>query len=194
MTFSRDKYLHVNILYSSKKKRKSLFKLNKTGRNRWAYQELCNSKKLKTLCCIPSRSNALACLVNRQLHWIKINKQQNNLEEICCIVHRITAILILQVIKLEGLRLTSATGMTVFLNWLLLTVIDDFVDRNQMQLFHIIREASWKAYAEHFMTVLPHLDIQYMSKWCTNTKVLYKILYGGRSKIHTSLHRCKVLK
>ncbi|CAN8000629.1 unnamed protein product [Ixodes pacificus] len=70
----------------------------------------------------------------------------------------------LEVIKLEGLRLTSATGMTVFLNWLLLTVIDDFVDRNQMQLFQIIREASWKAYAEHFMTVLPHLDIQYMSK------------------------------
>lgn len=70
----------------------------------------------------------------------------------------------MQVMKMEGLSLMSAKGMTVFLNWMLLTVIDNFVNRNQAQLFRMIREASWKAFAVHVMSVLPHLDVRYISK------------------------------
>lgn len=70
----------------------------------------------------------------------------------------------LEVMKMEGLSLMSAKGMTVFLNWMLLTVIDNFVNRNQAQLFRMIREASWKAFAVHVMSVLPHLDVRYITK------------------------------
>lgn len=70
----------------------------------------------------------------------------------------------LEVMKLEGLSLTSASGMTVFLNWMLLAIIDDFVNKNQVELFKMIREASWKAFAVHLTSVLPSLDVQYISE------------------------------
>ncbi|KAL3245668.1 hypothetical protein MRX96_058200 [Rhipicephalus microplus] len=70
----------------------------------------------------------------------------------------------LEIMKMEGLSLMSAKGMTVFLNWMLLTVIDNFVNRNQAQLFKMIREASWTAFTMNVMSVLPRLDVKYISK------------------------------
>lgn len=70
----------------------------------------------------------------------------------------------LEVTKMEGLRITSAKGMTIFLNWILVALIDSFVNRNQARIFRIIREALWKAFAMHVMSVLPRLDVRYISK------------------------------
>lgn len=70
----------------------------------------------------------------------------------------------LQVVKLEGFMLKSATGMTVFMNWVLLAVIDSFINRNQARLFRVIREASWKAFVMHVISVLPQLDVRYSAR------------------------------
>ncbi|XP_064466831.1 uncharacterized protein LOC135377974 isoform X2 [Ornithodoros turicata] len=70
----------------------------------------------------------------------------------------------LDVLKLEGLELISAKGMTLLLNWFLLDLIDDFINKNQNLLFQTIREALWTAFAKHMMNVLPLLDVQYLCR------------------------------
>lgn len=70
----------------------------------------------------------------------------------------------LEVVKMQGFKVKSAAGMTVFMNWVLLTMIDIFVYRNQARLFQLIREATWEAFVTHVMNVLPYIDVRYSNR------------------------------
>ncbi|XP_077548153.1 uncharacterized protein LOC144160950 [Haemaphysalis longicornis] len=76
----------------------------------------------------------------------------------------------LEVVKMEGFMLKSAAGMTVFMNWVLLAMIDSFINRNQARLFRGIREATWKAFVTHVMSALPRLDVRYTTRKPTTRK------------------------